>query len=111
MWVNILGYGGTLVLSFVLTPQVVKSFKEKTANGVSWGFIGLQFTAAVIFVMYGILLKAYPIIVANVLVGSQTACVAYIKMKHGAATTVKHIDVPLLNDEESCADYGSVPDE
>lgn len=62
---DIVGYTGTVVGTFLMLPQVVKSFRAKKTRDVSMGMVILYFLNSVIWATYGWLLPSTPLIVAN----------------------------------------------
>lgn len=55
--------GALTTVSFV--PQVVKIWKSKSAGDISFGMFSLFSTGILLWLIYGILIGARPIIVAN----------------------------------------------
>lgn len=48
-----------------LLPQLVKIIKEKKANSISFGMLGVLLAGLCVWIVYGALKKDYPIIVTN----------------------------------------------
>ena len=65
---DIVGYVGTGVLGITLMPQVYHTYKTKKVEDLSLPYILLQMTSNAIYIYYGHLIHALPIIVCNVLV-------------------------------------------
>jgi len=59
------GYTGTVVGTFLMLPQVVKSFRAKKTGDVSMGMVILYALNSLIWAAYGWLLPSTPLIVAN----------------------------------------------
>ena len=62
---DVVGYTGTVVGTFLMLPQVVKSFRAKKTGDVSMGMVVLYFLNSIIWATYGWLLPSTPLIVAN----------------------------------------------
>lgn len=62
---NIIGYIAAIFLSVLFIPQVVKTYRTKNVQGISLIFLILEVITCILFITYGILIKAVPVIVAN----------------------------------------------
>lgn len=62
---NIIGYIAAIFLSVLFIPQVIKTYKSKDVKGLSLIFLILEVITSVLFIIYGFLIKAIPVIVAN----------------------------------------------
>ena len=77
--IDILGYIGTLILGVTLLPQVFKTFSEKKANDLSLSYLGLQFSANILFIIYGYFLESLPVIISNSIVLLCSSSLIYAK--------------------------------
>jgi MtN3 and saliva related transmembrane protein len=65
-------------------PQVVHTWRTRDVSGISLGMYS-AFTAGVaLWLVYGILMKAWPIIIANMITTSLAGFVLFLKIKHSA---------------------------
>lgn len=73
------------VVSFV--PQVIKIWRERDATNVSYRMYVITVTGFSLWLLYGILLGAWPIIVANGLCLALSATILALKLRfdHGGA--------------------------
>ena len=71
MSAEIVGYLGAGCLTITLLPQLYHTIKTKKVDDISFGFIALQIITCILFLIYGIMLKEKPLIIANSLVGIQ----------------------------------------
>ena len=67
---DIIGYVGTGLLAVTMVPQVYRTFKNKRANDLAWGYLILQISANILFIIYGLGLKSLPIIISNCMVAT-----------------------------------------
>mgnify|MGYP000873788429 CR=1 FL=1 len=79
---DIVGYSGTIILSFTLVPQVYKTFSDKKAEGLSYIYLSLQTIANLIFIYYGYLIKSLPIIICNSFVLICSSSLLFSKHKY-----------------------------
>lgn len=65
IFTNIIGYAATVVGILIMLPQIYKSWKTKKVNDLSMGMVFLYFLNCLLWLIYGLLIVAPPIIVAN----------------------------------------------
>lgn len=62
---NVVGTGAALCSIASFAPQVMKIWKERDASAVSLKTYGLTVACFILWVAYGWLTKAWPIVIAN----------------------------------------------
>ncbi len=62
---EIIGFAAAAVGTSLMLPQVVQSIKTKRVDDISFGMLWLYFFNCLLWLMYGILILAWPIIVCN----------------------------------------------
>ncbi|MES2834172.1 MAG: SemiSWEET family transporter [Pseudomonadota bacterium] len=62
---NVVGAGAALCSITSFAPQMIKIWKEKDASSVSLKTYALTVTCFVLWVIYGVLIGAWPIAIAN----------------------------------------------
>ena len=77
---ELLGYAACAVTALTFLPQVVKTWKEKSAKNVSLMMFVIAFINEVMWIVYGVLQKDNVIIVTNVIM--ITMCSVMISLKH-----------------------------
>jgi MtN3 and saliva related transmembrane protein len=77
------GYAAAILTTLAFLPQVVHSWRSRDLAGVSLGMYGLFTAGVALWLVYGILLGAWPIIVANGITLSLAGVVLYLKLRHG----------------------------
>ena len=80
--VDMFGYVGTGILGVTMLPQVYKTFKEQKANDLSLIYLWLQFSANILFIIYGYFIMSFPVIVSNCIVFSCTISLIYAKYRY-----------------------------
>ena len=72
---------GTLTtLSFF--PQLIAVYKQKSCKDLSWGYLSI-FTGGVVFwLIYGVMLGALPVIVANAVTLTLLVAIMTLKVKY-----------------------------
>ena len=80
--VDTLGYAGTCILGVTMLPQVYKTFSEKKANDLSLPYLLLQFSANVLFIIYGYFIHSLPVIISNCIVFLCSFSLIYAKYRY-----------------------------
>ena len=82
MYAELLGYIAAFCTTVAFVPQVVKTYKSKSAASLSLGMF-LFFTGGlVLWLIYGIMINEYPIIVANVVTLILAVTLIYFKLRY-----------------------------
>lgn len=62
---EIIGYSAAVIGTSLMLPQIIKSFKTKKVGDLSYGMLILYFLNCVLWLAYGILIWALPVILCN----------------------------------------------
>ena len=66
-WADIVGSLAAVLTTVSFLPQAWHSFKTKDVSGVSLGMYSVFTVGVALWLVYGLLLRAWPIVVANVI--------------------------------------------
>ena len=75
------GYIASILLYMILIPQLYHIFKVKKMDQISWYFILLNLLTSILFLIYGILIEAFPIVIANIILCIQNLMLIFLKIK------------------------------
>jgi len=64
---DLVGYAAAVLTTIALVPQAWHTWKTRHAGGVSLGMLCLYTVGVALWLCYGVLLGAWPVIVANAL--------------------------------------------
>lgn len=82
MYAELLGYIAAFCTTVAFVPQVVKTYKSKSAASLSLGMF-LFFTGGIVlWLIYGIMINEYPIIAANVVTLILAVTLIYFKLRY-----------------------------
>lgn len=81
--IDLLGYAAGTLATIAFLPQVIKAWKTKSTKDISLGMFSLFCTGAFLWLIYGILLKAAPIIIANSVTFTLAMIILIAKLKFG----------------------------
>lgn len=65
MQVDVIGYIASFLIVTCYVPQIVKIYKNKSADGISLYMYSILLTGQILYVIYGILKCDIPVIVVN----------------------------------------------
>ncbi|MBL7743938.1 MAG: SemiSWEET transporter [Chitinophagaceae bacterium] len=82
VFTEILGYSAGAVTTLTFLPQVIKTWKERSAKDVSlWMFI-IAATNEVMWIGYGMLKNDWVIILTNAVVLAMSLTMIYLKLRY-----------------------------
>ncbi len=79
---EIFGYLAAATLLSTLIPQLIKTIRKKKVDDISYVFVFLQVLTSIFFLIYGLLLKENPLIIANSLLLIQTLLMLFLKITY-----------------------------
>ncbi len=82
-FVQLLGFAAGILTSLSLLPQVLKTYKTKSAKDFSWGYLAMLLSGLVLWLIYGALNNDLPLIAANSLSGIFVIIISYFKFRQG----------------------------
>jgi len=82
-WVTIIGLIAATCTTCSFLPQVIKILQSKRTNDVSLLMYAILTTGLFLWLIYGLILKDIPLIVANSVSLTLSLCVLVLKIKHG----------------------------
>ena len=79
---DLIGYGAALLTTAAFVPQALKSWSSHDLSGVSLGMYSLFTLGVALWLLYGILLQSWPIILANLITLILASVVLMLKISH-----------------------------
>ena len=70
-----------------LLPQLIKIIRDKKANAISYGMLGILMLGLITWIVYGIVRKDYPIILTNCLSLTLNILIFIFTVKYKTRTT------------------------
>jgi len=80
---DIVGYVAGVLATAAFVPQVAKTFKARSARDISLGMYVLFCAGVGLWLVYGVLIASWPVIVSNVVTLVLSGAVLVLKLKHG----------------------------
>jgi MtN3 and saliva related transmembrane protein len=80
---TLIGLIAALCTTASFLPQVIKTLRSKKTKDISLLMYAILTTGIFFWLVYGVLLKDFPLILANVISFSFAVCVLVLKIRHG----------------------------
>jgi MtN3 and saliva related transmembrane protein len=80
--VEILGYGACAVTALTFLPQVLKTWKERSAKNVSLLMFIIAFVNEVMWIAYGALKQDMVIVITNVIMITMCSIMISLKLRY-----------------------------
>lgn len=81
-FINLIGFLAAILTTIAFLPQVIKVWRSKSTKDVSLETIVLFSTGVFLWVVYGLYIKALPIILANVVTLMLNLILLFLKLKY-----------------------------
>ena len=79
---TILGYTASAITVFTFLPQVIKTWKEKSAKNVSLMMFVIAISNEVLWVAYGVMRDDMVIILTNIVMMCMASIMIYLKFRY-----------------------------
>jgi MtN3 and saliva related transmembrane protein len=80
---ELVGYAAGFFATAAFVPQVAKTFRERRARDISLGMYVLFCAGVGLWLVYGVLIGSWPVIVSNFVTLVLSGAVLIMKLKHG----------------------------
>lgn len=82
---DLVGSAAACLTTASFVPQVWLSFKTRDVSGVSLGMYSVFTLGVALWLAYGLLLSAWPIVIANTITLGLALAILGMKLRYGAA--------------------------
>lgn len=79
---TMLGYAAGSMTTLAFVPQVVRTLKTRSARDLSWGMLLIFILGVILWLVYGVSLDSWPIIVCNAVTLILNLVIAAVKATH-----------------------------
>lgn len=80
---EILGFAAGAVTAFTFLPQVLKTWREKSAKDISLNMFLIAFANEIMWLVYGFMIENFVIILTNAVMLLMSGIMIALKMKYG----------------------------
>jgi MtN3 and saliva related transmembrane protein len=81
--VDLVGYTGTVVGTLVMLPQLVKTWRTRRVHDLSFWMLALYVVNCALWLVYGLLISARPVIVCNAIAIVISIVQVWMKLSFG----------------------------
>lgn len=81
--IDILGFVAAILTTIAFLPQVYKTYKFKSVKDISLTMYAILLTGVLLWMVYGILISSWPIILANGLTALLLILMLLMKWRYG----------------------------
>ncbi len=81
-FITVLGFTAATFTTVAFLPQLVKTWQSKSAKDVSFGMLIFFCSGVFMWLVYGILIKSWPVIIANLLTLIFNLIILSLKIKY-----------------------------
>jgi MtN3 and saliva related transmembrane protein len=79
---DIIGFLAATLTTASFVPQAVHTFKTKDVRGISLGMYSAFTLGVALWLVYGVMLNAWPIVIANAITLSLAASILAMKLRY-----------------------------
>ena len=83
--VEVIGYIAAALTTSSFVPQAWKTFRTKDVSGISLGMYSMFTVGITLWLVYGLMLRAWPIVIANVVTISLACTILAMKIRYRKA--------------------------
>jgi MtN3 and saliva related transmembrane protein len=80
--VEVIGYIAAALTTASFVPQAWKTFRTKDVSGISLGMYSMFTVGISLWLVYGLMLRAWPIVIANVVTISLACTILAMKIRY-----------------------------
>ncbi len=81
--INMVGFVAGLLTTVAFIPQVCRTYTTKSTQDISLGMFSIFSSGVFMWIVYGVLMSALPIIVTNVITLVLAISILVMKVKYG----------------------------
>lgn len=80
--IEIVGHFGAFLSSITFIPQVYKVWQSKHARDLSLSMLFIVFTSTVFWIVYGVTLGLWPVLLCNIIISLLSLTLIYFKFRY-----------------------------
>ncbi|HEY5690095.1 MAG TPA: SemiSWEET family transporter [Cyclobacteriaceae bacterium] len=85
-WIQMVGHAGALLTSITFIPQLHKAWTSKSVGDLSIAMMVIVFLSNLVWIVYGVTLMLWPVILANTVVAVVSFVLIYFKFAFKKST-------------------------
>ncbi|TFZ06883.1 hypothetical protein EZ313_09760 [Ramlibacter henchirensis] len=89
-WIEWVGYLAAFLTTCSFVPQAWLTFRSRDVRGISLGMYSVFATGVALWLAYGLLLRAWPLVIANGVTLALALAILAMKLRYGSAGAADH---------------------
>ncbi len=82
-WNDLIGYCAAMLTTISFVPQVWLTFRTRDTRGISLGMYSVLTLGVALWLTYGLVLRAWPVVVANAITLVLALSILVMKLRYG----------------------------
>lgn len=79
---ELIGYMAATLTTLSFVPQAMHSFRTKDVSGVSLGMYSIFTLGIALWLVYGLMIGAWPIVIANIITLALASLIIFMKLRY-----------------------------
>ena len=84
--IDTVGFAAAILTTSSFLPQAWHTFRSRDVSGISLGMYSVFVAGSVLWLTYGLMLAALPVIIANAVTLGLALCILVMKLRFGPAS-------------------------
>jgi MtN3 and saliva related transmembrane protein len=84
-WTDWIGYVAATLTTASFVPQAVLTFRTRDVSGISLGMYSAFTLGVALWLLYGVLIEAWPVVIANTITLALAASILGMRLRFGAS--------------------------
>jgi MtN3 and saliva related transmembrane protein len=85
-WAELAGYAAAILTTISFVPQAWHTFRTRDVSGISLGMYSVFTIGVALWLVYGVLLGAWPVVVANAVTLALAVAILAMKLRYHQPT-------------------------
>jgi MtN3 and saliva related transmembrane protein len=82
-WAELAGYAAAILTTLSFVPQAWHTFRTRDVRGISLGMYTVFTVGVALWLVYGLLLRAWPVVAANAVTLALAVAILAMKLRYG----------------------------
>jgi MtN3 and saliva related transmembrane protein len=83
-WTDWIGYVAATLTTASFVPQAVLTFRTRDVSGISLGMYSAFTLGVALWLLYGVLIEAWPVVIANTITLALAASILVMRLRFGS---------------------------
>ena len=84
-WTDWIGYVAATLTTASFVPQAVLTFRTRDVSGISLGMYSAFTLGVALWLLYGVLIEAWPVVIANTITLALAASILGMRLRFGSS--------------------------